>query len=226
MPLEIEVAKTAQVGSDGSFSDPVDSDYGLSDTSTSWTSGALKPGTYYVHVSGDNNACTLCPFGSWSSARTIKIKDTVSPNVKAKRSSGKVGKKTELIYHASDNAGKVKVTLEVFRKGQRIARLGLRFQSYDSSYDYYVNWKAPQKAGSLRLCASGVDQAGNHSKRSCALLVIKVPRPSSTGRNTGGTNNSGSPPPGATAICNDGTYSYSLHRQGTCSWHGGVAVWL
>jgi len=30
----------------------------------------------------------------------------------------------------------------------------------------------------------------------------------------------------ATARCKDGTYSYSLHRQGTCSWHGGVAYWL
>lgn len=29
---------------------------------------------------------------------------------------------------------------------------------------------------------------------------------------------------GATAKCNDGTYSYSQHHQGTCSHHGGVAV--
>jgi uncharacterized protein DUF3761 len=33
-------------------------------------------------------------------------------------------------------------------------------------------------------------------------------------------------PPGATARCNDGTYSYSRHRSGTCSHHGGVAEWL
>lgn len=33
------------------------------------------------------------------------------------------------------------------------------------------------------------------------------------------------PSSGATAMCNDGTYSYSAHRQGTCSHHGGVAVW-
>lgn len=35
-----------------------------------------------------------------------------------------------------------------------------------------------------------------------------------------------SPPPGATAQCRDGTYSYSQHHSGTCSHHGGVAVWL
>ena len=33
-------------------------------------------------------------------------------------------------------------------------------------------------------------------------------------------------PSGATAICRDGTYSYSAHRRGTCSHHGGVKVWL
>jgi len=31
---------------------------------------------------------------------------------------------------------------------------------------------------------------------------------------------------GATAVCNDGTYSYSQSRRGTCSGHGGVAQWL
>lgn len=33
-------------------------------------------------------------------------------------------------------------------------------------------------------------------------------------------------PSGATAQCNDGTYSYSQHHSGTCSHHGGVAAWL
>jgi hypothetical protein len=33
-------------------------------------------------------------------------------------------------------------------------------------------------------------------------------------------------PLGATAICNDGTYSYSQNRRGTCSHHGGVQQWL
>ncbi len=34
------------------------------------------------------------------------------------------------------------------------------------------------------------------------------------------------PPAGATAICNDGTYSFSQHRRGTCSSHGGVQAFL
>lgn len=33
-------------------------------------------------------------------------------------------------------------------------------------------------------------------------------------------------PTGATAQCEDGTYSFSQSRRGTCSHHGGVAIWL
>lgn len=33
-------------------------------------------------------------------------------------------------------------------------------------------------------------------------------------------------PPGASAQCRDGTYSYSHHRRGTCSYHHGVLRWL
>lgn len=35
-----------------------------------------------------------------------------------------------------------------------------------------------------------------------------------------------SAPDGATALCRDGTYSFSRSRRGTCSHHGGVAKWL
>jgi Protein of unknown function (DUF3761) len=34
------------------------------------------------------------------------------------------------------------------------------------------------------------------------------------------------PPAGATAQCNDGTYSFSQNHSGTCSGHGGVQRWL
>ncbi len=42
----------------------------------------------------------------------------------------------------------------------------------------------------------------------------------------GKADKSGTPPKGATAQCRDGTYSYSKHRSGTCSHHGGVKTWL
>jgi hypothetical protein len=36
----------------------------------------------------------------------------------------------------------------------------------------------------------------------------------------------GQAPAGATAQCRDGSYSFSQHRSGTCSGHGGVDRWL
>ena len=46
----------------------------------------------------------------------------------------------------------------------------------------------------------------------------RVPSP------TRGANDS--VPPGASARCRDGTFSFSRSRRGTCSHHGGVADWL
>lgn len=36
----------------------------------------------------------------------------------------------------------------------------------------------------------------------------------------------GATPVGASARCRDGSFSFSAHRRGTCSHHGGVARWL
>jgi len=38
-------------------------------------------------------------------------------------------------------------------------------------------------------------------------------------------SNSDSVPAGATALCADGTYSFSQHHRGTCSHHWGVVQW-
>lgn len=55
--------------------------------------------------------------------------------------------------------------------------------------------------------------------------------PNGTYENTAGNvvckpYESSTQPAGATARCEDGTYSFSESRSGTCSHHGGVAVWL
>jgi uncharacterized protein YraI len=59
----------------------------------------------------------------------------------------------------------------------------------------------------------------------------KTPKPqnsTSTGSQESSNQNTSSQDntSGASAICVDGTLSYSAHRRGTCSYHGGVAQWL
>lgn len=55
-----------------------------------------------------------------------------------------------------------------------------------------------------------------------------VVRPPSAGLSAGQSSGGAISLPGSepSAICNDGDYSYSAHRRGTCSHHGGVRTWL
>jgi uncharacterized protein YabE (DUF348 family) len=71
---------------------------------------------------------------------------------------------------------------------------------------------------------------------SVGTYVAPTPAPAASCPNGTYVNSSGntvcspysspSAPSGATAQCVDGTYSFSQHRSGTCSYHGGVAQWL
>jgi hypothetical protein len=79
---------------------------------------------------------------------------------------------------------------------------------------------APQMATSATLdarsharfseCSKGYYK---NSSGSCVHSPIKIKTKGSTW------------PAGTTAKCFDGTYSFSLHHSGTCSHHGGVAIW-
>ncbi len=50
-------------------------------------------------------------------------------------------------------------------------------------------------------------------------------RPAPNTRSGYSTPSYGTPATQPTAVCRDGTYSYSQSRSGTCSYHGGVARW-
>lgn len=78
--------------------------------------------------------------------------------------------------------------------------------------------------------------AGYVPRASLATKPATVSRGSSHASGKGYVNSQGNwipspvfsqdgPPAGASAKCNDGSYSFSASRRGTCSHHGGVAVW-
>jgi hypothetical protein len=80
--------------------------------------------------------------------------------------------------------------------------------------------RRPFRSMAARTCLAARDAIPKSMRRSllCALgAVACIVVPSAM---------AGSAPAGATARCRDGTYSFSQHRSGTCSDHGGVAVWL
>ena len=79
---------------------------------------------------------------------------------------------------------------------------------------------APLRTCSRRRPTAMGDSSAMTPRRACvAFVAFAVAFFSSAA--TGGT-----PPPGATTQCQDGTYSYSQTHSGTCSHHGGVAAWL
>ncbi|MET9145625.1 DUF3761 domain-containing protein [Streptomyces sp. NPDC004042] len=67
--------------------------------------------------------------------------------------------------------------------------------------------------GSAAVAGTGEDQGADSSDGG-----------SGSSSSSGGSQDEA--PVGATAQCRDGSFSYSAHRRGTCSHHGGVAVWL
>src|SRR3569833_292990 len=92
-----------------------------------------------------------------------------------------------------------------------------------------------RRAGSFTVNALLTDATGQTASAACAYTWA-APAPvvgtgtsggsGSSSGSSGGDSTAGVPSGGPTAICNDGTTSYSQHRQGTCSHHGGVAQWL
>lgn len=98
---------------------------------------------------------------------------------------------------------------------------------------------------SLLGSSSSTKEVNVGSQKFQEAQVIQTPKPTpaaSTTSNSGLSNDnyytnsrgnevhspaySNTTPAGATAICGDGTYSFSQSRRGTCSHHGGVAQWL
>lgn len=64
---------------------------------------------------------------------------------------------------------------------------------------------------------AGATGSGSSSEYYTNSRGEQVPRP---------RRSENGPPPGATAQCGDGSYSFSQSRRGTCSHHGGVSRWL
>lgn len=79
---------------------------------------------------------------------------------------------------------------------------------------YAFDQSSPQKQQTEQSSESNLTSHGHYVNKDGQVIHS----PSAT--------KSGAPPDGASAQCRDDTYSFSKHRSGTCSHHGGVAHWL
>lgn len=86
-------------------------------------------------------------------------------------------------------------------------------------------------ATSFGVLAAGQDsqqQTAQSAKRGSTTLIEQGTYVNSSGNvvHRPAHTVSGDAPAGASAQCRDGSYSFSQHRSGTCSHHGGVAKWF
>ncbi|MGH1523053.1 PASTA domain-containing protein [Leifsonia sp. L25] len=112
-------------------------------------------------------------------------------------------------------------TAELTQQGLQVSFADTSGQALTSQQGWSVVGQDPPAGTSLR--------AGSSVKLILSPPAPPAPPAPAPPADTGSGSSSGSeqavPPGGPTAKCNDGTLSYSAHHQGTCSHHGGVAVW-
>jgi hypothetical protein len=106
------------------------------------------------------------------------------------------------------------------------------FITLDSTYIYRTDWTKVTYKGTLgyvnsnyvvdaKYKSSTGDYYNNSGKDNSSITYKNV-----DGNKVKSPTYYKTAPEGATAECWDGTYSYSQHRRGTCSHHGGVKKWL
>ena len=108
------------------------------------------------------------------------------------------------------------------QQGLQVTFVDTAGQALSSQQGWSVVGQNPPAGASLRAGSS-------------VQLILSPPPPPAPPTDSGSDSGSGSgsgsgseqavPAGGPTAKCVDGTLSYSAHHQGTCSHHGGVAVW-
>lgn len=100
---------------------------------------------------------------------------------------------------------------------------GVQTKTYDVTYTNGVETGRTLKSDvTTKAAVNEVTSVGTYVAPSCTNGSYV----NSAGNTVCSPEASSSVPAGATAQCSDGTYSFSQSRSGTCSHHGGVAVWL
>lgn len=108
-------------------------------------------------------------------AGALAYTDTKKPNVVPSPGKGTAGKPIELHYQASDDSGRVQVSLTVLAGSRTIAAFTFPMRPVNAGVLYAVRWTVPraQAQRALALCARGVDPSGNRSAAVCAKLSIR-----------------------------------------------------
>ena len=126
---------------------------------------------------GSSRRCVLVLDGAAAAVALFNDRgDTAAPSVRALASSGRRGSSVRLRYRVSDDSGRSREDVTVYRGKTVLARVRSPLNAAEREVLYYfVSWRAPKRLapGALRFCVRAADAAGNASRPSCASLRIR-----------------------------------------------------
>jgi hypothetical protein len=181
------------------------------DVDVCWSHGDANPVTLSVDMVVDRDYSMS---ESTSFSKTIKVPVKVPATVSMRKVSS--SHLSGLVRHAG-NAESSIVTVWVKAPGhENFARFGKARIAGNGKWHLHKQLKY----GAYRAV---IGKSKPTASASSSVVRVKKPAaPKKSSTKTAPTSTYGD----ASAICRDGTLSYSAHRQGTCSWHGGVQIWL
>jgi subtilisin family serine protease len=98
------------------------------------------------------------------------IRDVRRPTVRALAASGRRGSLVRLRYRVSDNSGRTRDRIQVFRRSRRVSTFRFKLGRTGA---FSVRWRAPSSGVGFRFCVRAWDATGNASRPSCARIRLR-----------------------------------------------------
>lgn len=100
--------------------------------------------------------------------------DDEVPNVEALVSTGKRGGTANLRYTSSDDSGEAYEQITIFKGKKVVGRITTVLAERDPDLTYTQKWPVKKTIyGKFSFCLIAIDDAGNKSDKSCAVLTVK-----------------------------------------------------
>lgn len=99
--------------------------------------------------------------------------DDERPDIEALASTGKRGTAVGLRFTSSDDSGEAYEQFTVYKGKKVVGSVSTTLGERDPDAIYTMTWTGKKTFyGKLRFCVVGIDEAGNKSKQSCAVLTL------------------------------------------------------
>jgi len=99
--------------------------------------------------------------------------DRFGPLVRALVSSGRRGRSLKLLYRVSDEGGRARERVKVFRGSRVVRTLSTRLSTRETGRTDYVFWRAPRSGRGFRFCVEAWDVVGNAATPRCAAIRLR-----------------------------------------------------